>query len=155
MHSGINTLCPFQGNDFGISRIGKTLKFGFLNPVGNDGWLEKNNPMAEYDQQAIETLAMVMVYFKAYEVTKEVKFMHQLYQSYLWFLGENSLNLPLYDHETKGCADGLQPHGVNRNQGAESTLAYLISHLVVFKALEIEYRYLADDTQLKEDILEN
>lgn len=132
----------------------KTLAFGFLNPVGNDGWLEKNHPMALYDQQAIETMAMVLVYFKAYEITKEVKYMHHLYQSYLWFLGENSLNLPLYDHETKGCADGLQPHGVNRNQGAESTLAYLISHLVVFKALEIEYRYLTDN-KLQEDILEN
>jgi len=132
----------------------KTLSFGFLNPVGNDGWLEKNHPMALYDQQAIETMAMVLVYFKAYEVTKEVKYMHNLYQSYLWFLGENSLNLPLYDHETKGCADGLQTYGVNRNQGAESTLAYLISHLVVFKALEIEYRYLADDNKLQADMLE-
>lgn len=132
----------------------KTLSFGFLNPVGNDGWLEKNKPMAQYDQQAIETMAMVLVYFKAYEVTKDEKYMHNLYQSYQWFLGENSLNLPLYDHETKGCADGLQNLGVNRNQGAESTLAYLISHLVVFKALEIEYRYLADDQKLKADMLE-
>jgi len=132
----------------------KTLSFGFLNPVGNDGWLEKNQPMALYDQQAIETMAMVLVYFKAYEVTKDEKYMRNLYQSYQWFLGENSLNLPLYDHETKGCADGLQNFSVNRNQGAESTLAYLISHLVVFKALEIEYRYLADDNQLKADMLE-
>lgn len=131
----------------------KTLSFGFLNPVGNNGWLEKNKPMARYDQQAIETMAMVLVYFKAYEITKKIEYMHHLYQSYLWFLGENSLNLPLYDHETKGCADGLQPHGVNRNQGAESTLAYLISHLVVFKALEIEYRYLANN-KLQADILE-
>ena len=132
----------------------KTLAFGFLNPVGNDGWLAKNEPMALYDQQAIETMAMVLVYFKAYEVTKDEKHMLNLYQSYQWFLGENSLNLPLYDHETKGCADGLQNLGVNRNQGAESTLAYLISHLVVFKALEIEYRYLTDDNQLKVDVLE-
>lgn len=116
----------------------KTLTFGFLNPICNDGWLEKNHTMALYDQQAIETMAMVLVYFKAYEITKDEKYMHHLYQSFLWFFGENSLNLPLYDHETKACADGLQPHGVNRNQGTESTLAYLISHLVVFKALEIE-----------------
>ncbi|WP_199119470.1 glycosyltransferase family 4 protein [Pedobacter sp. ASV28] len=133
----------------------KTLGKGYLNPVGNNGWLKKNEPMALYDQQAIETMAMVLVYFKAYEITKELKYMHHLYQSYQWFLGENSLNLPLYDHETKGCADGLQALGVNRNQGAESTLAYLISHLVVFKALEIEYKYLADDNKIKEDILEN
>lgn len=133
----------------------KTLTFGFLNPIGNDGWLEKNHTMALYDQQAIETMAMVLVYFKAYEITKDEKYMHHLYQSFLWFLRENSLNLPLYDHETKGCADGLQPHGVNRNQGAESTLAYLISHLVVFKALEIEYRYLTEHNKLHVEILEN
>lgn len=130
-----------------------TLSFGFLNPVGNDGWLQKNQEMAKYDQQAIETMAMVLVYFKAYEITKEVKYMKYLYQSYRWFLGENSLSLPLYDDETKGCADGLQSYGVNRNQGAESTLAYFISHLVVFKALGIEYRYLKDDQQIKEDFL--
>jgi hypothetical protein len=62
-----------------------------------------------------------------------------MYVCYQWFLGENSLHLPLFDHETKGCGDGLQPQGVNRNQGAESTLAYWISHLVVLKALEYEY----------------
>lgn len=131
----------------------KTLSFGFLNPVGNDGWLQKDQEMAKYDQQAIETMAMVLVYFKAYEVTNDVKYMKHLYQSYRWFLGENSLSLPLYDDETKGCADGLQSNGVNRNQGAESTLAYLISHLVVFKALEIEYRYLKDDQQFKADFI--
>jgi hypothetical protein len=65
-----------------------------------------------------------------------------MYLSYQWFLGENSLRLPLYDHETKGCGDGLQPHGVNRNQGAESTLAYWISHLMVLKALEFEYEFI-------------
>jgi hypothetical protein len=59
-----------------------------------------------------------------------------MFSSYLWFLGENSLRVPLYDPETKGCADGLQPSGVNRNQGAESTLAYLISHLAVLQALQ-------------------
>jgi hypothetical protein len=48
----------------------------------------------------------------------------------------------LFDHETKGCADGLQPHGLNRNQGAESTLAYWISHLVVLKAMEFEYEFM-------------
>lgn len=121
---------------------GQTLRSGYLNPVGNEGWLEKGSPMALYDQQAIETMAMVLVYFKAYEVTKEEKYLRDMYQSYQWFLGENSLNLPLYDHETKGCADGLETGGVNRNQGAESTLAYLIAHLVIFKALETEYRYL-------------
>jgi glycosyltransferase involved in cell wall biosynthesis len=120
----------------------KTLDKGYLNPVGNDGWLYKNKEMAIYDQQAIETMAMVLMYFKAYEVTHDLKYIKMMYLSYQWFLGENSLRLPLYDHETKGCGDGLGANGVNRNQGAESTLAYWISHLVVLKALEFEYEFM-------------
>lgn len=121
----------------------KTLIKGYLNPVGNDGWLYKDGgEMAVYDQQAIETMAMVLMYFKAYEITHDLVYIKQMYLSYQWFLGENSLRLPLFDYETKGCGDGLQEHGINRNQGAESTLAYWISHLVVLKALESEYQFI-------------
>lgn len=75
-----------------------------------------------------------------------------MFLSYQWFLGENSLHLPLYDYETKGCADGLQSFGVNRNQGAESTLAYLISHLVVLKALEFEHEYEPSENKISEKL---
>jgi len=44
--------------------------------------------------------------------------------------------MSLYDFETQGCCDGFERHGVNRNQGAESSLAYLISHLTVLQAYE-------------------
>ena len=119
----------------------QTMSNGYLNPVGNDGWLFEGKTMALYDQQAIETMAMVLMYFKAYEITHDMTYIQQMYISYQWFLGENSLRLPLYDYETKGCGDGLQTYGVNRNQGAESTLAYWISHLTVLKALEFEYEF--------------
>jgi glycosyltransferase involved in cell wall biosynthesis len=124
----------------------KTMIQGYLNPVGNDGWLyREGGDMATYDQQAIETMAMVLMYFKAYEIVHDMTYIKQMYKCYQWFLGENSLKLPLYDHETKGCGDGLQPHGVNRNQGAESTLAYWISHLTVMKGLEFEYEYVKNN----------
>jgi hypothetical protein len=48
-----------------------------------------------------------------------------------WFLGKNDLQVPLYNFKTGGCFDGLTPHGPNRHQGAESTLAWLISLLTV------------------------
>ena len=134
----------------------KTLEKGYLNPVGNDGWLFKENKeMAQYDQQAIETMAIVLLYFKAYEITHDLKYIRQMYLSYQWFLGENSLRLPLYDYETKGCGDGLQNYGVNRNQGAESTLAYWISHLVILKSLEFEYEYSVkpDTVPAKEEVI--
>jgi glycosyltransferase involved in cell wall biosynthesis len=118
-----------------------TMSLGYLSPVGSEGWFFKGKKMAIFDQQAIEVMAMVLMYFKAFHITRKIDFVRRMYLSYKWFLGDNTLRVPLYDHETHGCCDGLQPHGINRNQGAESTLAYLISHLTVLKALELEYEY--------------
>lgn len=69
-------------------------------------------------------------------VKKDRKYIEKLFACYLWFLGEIFLRLPLFDHETKGCCDGLEKYRLNRNQGAESTIAYWISHLTVLAAQE-------------------
>jgi glycosyltransferase involved in cell wall biosynthesis len=116
---------------------------GYLNPVGNAGWMKKHGKNPIYDQQAIETMAMVLLYSKTFAITKDDKYLNLMHISYEWFLGKNSLHIPLYDFETHGCADGLQFNSVNRNQGAESTLAYFMSHLAVLKAAEIEYENLS------------
>ncbi|WP_187261274.1 glycosyltransferase family 4 protein [Pontibacter beigongshangensis] len=118
-----------------------TMEKGFLSPIGNQGWHQRGGEVPVFDQQAIETMAMVLLYLQAYQSTHESLYVEKMFISYQWFLGENILRVPLYDHETKGCCDGLQETGLNRNQGAESTLAYLISHLAVLKALELEYEY--------------
>ena len=118
-----------------------TLNNGFLSPVGNQGWYQRGAEVPVFDQQAIETMAMVLMYLQAYQTTHDLAFIEKMFASYRWFLGENILRIPLYDHETKGCCDGLQETALNRNQGAESTLAYMISHLTVLKALELEYEY--------------
>ncbi|MDA9555677.1 glycosyltransferase [Pelobium sp.] len=119
----------------------ETLNEGYYNPIGNDGWYFKGKEKSLYDQQAIETMAAVMLYFQAYTTTLNTDYIKKMFQTYLWFLGENSLRIPLYDHETNGCGDGLTPVGLNRNQGAESTLAFSISHLTVLKAFEKEYLF--------------
>jgi len=118
-----------------------TLANGYLSPVGNEGWYRKGGKFPEYDQQAIETMAMVLMNFQAYQLWHKPEYIEKMFTCYMWFLGENSLRAPLYDHETKGCCDGILPTGINRNQGAESTLAYLVSHLTVLKAFELEYEY--------------
>ena len=120
-----------------------SFKNGYLSPIGNAGWMKKNGSNPIYDQQAIETMAMVLLYSKIYEITKDEQYLQKMHISYKWFLGENSLHIPLYDYETNGCGDGLQHNSVNRNQGAESTLAYFISHLTVLKTAEIEYEMLS------------
>ncbi|WP_214071577.1 glycosyltransferase family 4 protein [Mucilaginibacter sp. dw_454] len=118
-----------------------TLSAGYLTPVGNEGWYTRGGKFPLYDQQAIETMAMVLMHFQAYQIFRKPEHIEKMFLCYKWFLGENSLRAPLYDHETKGGCDGLLPTGINRNQGAESTLAYLISHLTVLEAFELEYEY--------------
>lgn len=117
-----------------------TFRNGYQSPVGNMGWYRKGGECPLFDQQAIDVMAVVLLYFQAYKTTNDNSYNEKMFISYMWFLGENELGLPVYDHETGGCCDGLSPTGVNRNQGAESTLAYLISHLTILNALEYESR---------------
>src|SRR5690606_15334720 len=83
--------------------------------------------------------AMVLMYQQAYVLTGNRDYQKKLFTSFMWFLGENDMRMSLYDFETKGCCDGFENYGVNRNQGAESSLAYLISHLTVLQAYEASF----------------
>jgi glycosyltransferase involved in cell wall biosynthesis len=117
------------------------IRDGILAPVGSDGWYVKGENCAKYAQQATDVMLMVLMYCKIYEVTKDKENLHKMYKSFSWFLGENDLRIPLYDSETQGCADGLEPYGLNRNQGAESTLAYLISRMSILQATVMEHSF--------------
>ena len=120
---------------------GVTLKDGYFAPVGSNGWYPRNGKRAQYAQQATDVMIMVLLYFKSYQVLKKKGYIKKMFQTFTWFYGENDLRVPLFDHETKGCCDGLESYGVNRNQGAESTLAYLISHMTVLNAIELEHEF--------------
>ncbi|HSO85982.1 MAG TPA: glycosyltransferase family 4 protein [Draconibacterium sp.] len=113
-----------------------TLKDNYLSIIGNEKWYKKEEERSVFAQQPIDAMAMVLMYHQAYHLTKDKEYLSKLYTSFLWFLGENDLRMSLYDFETQGCCDGFERHGVNRNQGAESSLAYLISHLTVLQAYE-------------------
>ncbi|MGX5818836.1 glycosyltransferase [Chitinophaga lutea] len=113
-----------------------TMGQGYFTPVGNDGWHCEGGACPLFDQQAIETMAMVLLYQQAFALTNDKQYLQKMYTCYKWFLGENVLHVSIYDHETHGCCDGISPYGLNRNQGAESTLAYFISHLTVLKSCE-------------------
>jgi len=125
----------------------------YWNPVGNDGWYFRDGKMPLHDQQAIETMGMVLMYAQAYKITRDPKYLKKVFSIYLWFLGENSLCVPLYDSETKGCSDGLQVTGINHNQGAESTLAYLISHLTVLETFKTNLNFVHNPPVLENALL--
>jgi glycosyltransferase involved in cell wall biosynthesis len=113
-----------------------TLKDNYLSIIGNENWYKKDEERSVFAQQPIDAMAMVLMYHQAFHLTKNKEYLNKLYTSFLWFLGENDLRMSLYDFETKGCCDGFEHYGINRNQGAESLLAYLISHLTVLQAYE-------------------
>ncbi len=112
---------------------------GYFSPVGDKSWLSQDKTFSKYDQQSSEAMGMVLLYSQAFQLFKKKKYLQHLFKSYLWYLGENELRIPLYDHESGGCFDGLTYKGVNKNEGADSTLAYLISHLTVLQAHEKEH----------------
>jgi hypothetical protein len=113
-----------------------TLKNGYFSAIGNEKWYKKGGERSMFAQQPVDALAMILMYHQAFHLTKDKEYLNKLFTCFMWFLGENDLRMNLFDFETKGCCDGFESYGVNRNQGAESSLAYLISHLTVLLAFE-------------------
>ncbi len=116
-----------------------TLKDGSLSIIGNKEWFKREGTRSIFAQQPVDAMAMVLMYQQAYLLTKDKEYLNKLFACFMWFLGENDLRMSLYDFETKGCCDGFENYGVNRNQGAESSLAYLISYLTVLQSYEAFY----------------
>jgi hypothetical protein len=102
---------------------------GYLSIIGNAGWLPRGGQKADFDQQPLEAHALVHACLTAARVSADKAWINHAWQCFRWFTGENDQGVALYDPDTGGCMDGLNPEGANRNQGAESTLAYLLSVL--------------------------
>jgi hypothetical protein len=100
---------------------------GHFVPIGNDGFYCRDGERARFDQQPIEAQAMVSACLEAHRQTGDQYWYQEARRAFDWFMGRNDLGLPLYDPMTGGCRDGLHPDRVNQNQGAESTLAFLLS----------------------------
>jgi glycosyltransferase involved in cell wall biosynthesis len=99
--------------------------------IGNRGWLARDGSRARFDQQPIEAMATVEACAEAYRLTGDDTWYDRARKFLDWFTGANDTGSALYDYQTGGCRDGLSPGGPNQNQGAESTLAWLISLLTI------------------------
>lgn len=113
----------------------QTAPEGHFRPVGCNGFFRKGEVKARFDQQPVEAYATVSASLEAYRATRDSAWLQEARSAFEWFLGRNDLDQDLYDPSTGGCYDGLQEDRVNRNQGAESTLAFLLS-LAEMKGLE-------------------
>ena len=102
---------------------------GHFVPVGSQGFYRQGGKPARFDQQPIEAAGAVSACLQAYRVTGDHRWHRSAWSAFNWFLGDNDLQLSLYDSESGGCRDGLHPDRANQNQGAESTLSFLMALL--------------------------
>jgi len=138
-------------HDMGVKALEWLLKVqtspeGHLSIIGNDGWLDRDGNRAIFDQQPVEVKSLIAACLEVYNETGDKKWFEESERCLSWFLGQNDLQLPICDYKTGGCGDGLERQGVNGNQGAESTLAWVISLIDMHTAMELQF-------QLDENIL--
>lgn len=98
-------------------------------PIGQSGWLRRGGKKYLHDQQPEEVAVLVMTLKSIYRITRDEKYKKRMMDAFSWFLGNNSLQQVVYNQATGGCYDGLGERYINLNQGAESTVMYLLARL--------------------------
>jgi hypothetical protein len=121
---------------------------GYFRPIGSDGFFRKGKRPAMYDQQPVEAHGMVSACIEAFYCTQDPFWRETARLTFDWFLGRNDLGQALYEPRTGGCRDGLHEDRLNENQGAESTLAFLLS-LAEMRLLETSLTELEKLSSLK------
>ncbi|HEY4816303.1 MAG TPA: glycosyltransferase family 4 protein [Candidatus Acidoferrum sp.] len=111
---------------------------GHFVPIGSEGFYSKKTEKARFDQQPVEACAVVSACLQAYRATGKGRWRKEAWSAFNWFLGDNDLQIALYDPTTGGCRDGLHPDRANENQGAESTLSFLMALLEMCKLEEAD-----------------
>ena len=108
-----------------------SITFGpkYYAPIGQKGWYFKDKNRAYFDQQPEDVSSIVQTKITAYKITKDKKHLDDALKAFQWFLGKNYLELMVYDELTGGCHDGLGQYELNLNQGAESSICYLMARL--------------------------
>lgn len=106
---------------------------GQIKVISNDGWFHKRNKRVFHGEQPIEIAYTILSLDFFYKVTKKEKYAQQLHTAFSWFLGNNHLRQIMYNPVNGGCYDGLEKVNVNINQGAESSICYLMALLIVRK----------------------
>jgi hypothetical protein len=116
-----------------LLRIQKSSE-GYFEPIGYQGWYQRGGQKARFDQQPVEAQSTLEACLESWRVTGDNRWLEDARLCYEWFLGRNTLGESLYDHVTGGSKDGLQAEGVNQNEGAEATLAWLLSAIAMEEA---------------------
>ena len=133
----------------------QTSESGSFRPIGCHGFYSRGKERARFDQQPIEAQTTVGACIEAYQATGDTVWVTEARRAFEWFLGRNDLGLALYDANTGGCRDGLQVDRLNPNEGAESTLAFLLA-LAEMHALQnslVSFKETVSESQMLEATL--
>lgn len=114
----------------------QTIIDGRLEIIGNDGWLQRGGKRPWYDQQSIDAGYAVYAYTTAYSLLGDKRYLDHAFTCYDWFFGKNRSQMSLYDPGSGGCRDGINPTGVNENQGAEACFSFLLAQLALRDYIE-------------------
>lgn len=106
-----------------------TFKNGIFQPVGCNGWFQEGKKASEFDQQPVEACGTILACLKAYEITRNETYRSCAKRCLEWYTGKNTSGKSLIDPDTGGCMDGITCKGLNRNEGAESLISWMIGSL--------------------------
>ena len=101
--------------------------------ISNRSWLFKGGNRETYGEQPIDVAYTILALRKFHDIFKDETYLNKMEMAFNWFLGNNHLQHIIYNPCTGGCFDGLEEFSVNLNQGAESTLSYLMARLTITK----------------------
>lgn len=114
--------------DFLLSLI---FKEDQIKVISNQGWHHKDKEVKQYGEQPVDVAGTILALQTFYKVYEEPEYKNKMQFAYDWFLGKNHLHQIIYNPKTGGCYDGLEENHVNLNQGAESTISYLLARLAM------------------------
>jgi glycosyltransferase involved in cell wall biosynthesis len=111
--------------------LSKTFKENGIEVISNKKWLQKGEDSGQFGEQPIDVAYTMMTLSKFYNTFHDEQYHAEMETAFNWFLGNNRLNHIIYNPCTGGCYDGLEESHVNINQGAESTISYLLARLTM------------------------
>lgn len=109
-----------------------------LQVISNQGWMHKGEEHHGFGEQPVDVAGTVIALGTFYQVFKEEKYLRMQTDAFNWFLGNNHLHQVIYNPTTGGCYDGLEENNINLNQGAESTVCYLMARLALVTAYSVK-----------------
>lgn len=111
--------------------LSKTFNDNGIEVISNKHWLHKGEKPGHFGEQPIDVAYTIMALDKFYEALNIDDYRIKMETAFDWFLGKNRLHQIVYNPCTGGCYDGLEDTHVNLNQGAESTVSYLMARLTM------------------------